>query len=75
MITAITQAGVAPTMFWVYAATALLVVLFVLLVAPYFGVLGDRDIEVESDRTDHSDYSDHSEGHWPWHFRSSTSVS
>jgi len=29
---------------WVYAASALLVVLFVLLVAPYFGVYGTRNI-------------------------------
>jgi hypothetical protein len=39
-------------MFWVYAAAALLVVLFVLLTAPYFGVFGERDVELESDRSE-----------------------
>ncbi|MFC7157848.1 hypothetical protein ACFQPA_20710 [Halomarina halobia] len=48
MITFIAQTSVAPTIFWVSAATVLLVVLFVLLVAPYFGVFGDRDIDIES---------------------------
>lgn len=39
--------AVLSTMEWVYAASALLVVLFVLLVAPYFGVYGTRDISTD----------------------------
>lgn len=36
------------TMSWVYAAVLLLVVLFILLVTPYFGLYGTRDIEAET---------------------------
>lgn len=43
------QSGVAPTMFWVYAATALLVVLFGLLTAPYFGIFGEKDLNIDTD--------------------------
>ena len=55
VILAIIQSGLAPTMFWVYAATALLVVLFVLLVAPYMGVYGDRDVTVETGSTENAE--------------------
>lgn len=51
------QTGVAPTMFWVYAATALLVVLFGLLTAPYFGIFGEKDINIETDPTENPDKS------------------
>lgn len=34
------------TMNWVFAATLLVLILLVLLVAPYFGVYGTREIDV-----------------------------
>lgn len=38
---------------WVYAAAALLIILFLLLVTPYFGVYGERDVDaVESNALD-----------------------
>lgn len=39
--------AILPTMGWVYAASALLLILFVLLVAPYFGVYGTRNINTD----------------------------
>ena len=42
MLAIIAQVSLVYTMFWLYAAAALLVVLFVLLTAPYFGVFGER---------------------------------
>jgi hypothetical protein len=42
MLAIIAQISLVSTMFWLYAAAALLVVLFVLLTAPYFGVFGER---------------------------------
>ena len=52
MLAIIAQISLVSTMFWLYAAAALLVVLFVLLTAPYFGVFGERDVEPESDRSE-----------------------
>lgn len=43
------------TMGWVYAAASLVFILFLLLVTPYFGVYGERNIDtdtVESDTRD-----------------------
>lgn len=53
MIADLVGLTLAPTMFWVYAATALLAVLLALLVAPYFGVYGTRQIEPASEETEH----------------------
>ena len=52
MLATTAQITLAPTMFWVYAATALLIVLFVLLTAPYFGILGERDIDIDPESSD-----------------------
>lgn len=43
------------TMEWVFAASALLLVLFLLLVAPYFGVYGTRDIDTAPSQPSPSD--------------------
>ena len=42
------------TMSWVYAAVILLIILLLLLVAPYLGIYGDRDLEIDSEDTDRS---------------------
>lgn len=47
MVTSVVALAIASTMFWVYAATILLMTLFVLLVAPYLGIYGTRDIGTE----------------------------
>lgn len=49
ILTVVAQMSIAPTMFWVYAATALLLVLFSLLVAPYLGIYGEKNIDVETE--------------------------
>lgn len=52
MVDILQPVAVLSTMEWVYAAATLVVVLFLLLVTPYFGVYGERNIEthtVESD--------------------------
>ncbi len=51
------QTSIASTMSWVYAATALLIVLLCLLVAPYFGVYGERNVEIETEQSEPSEGS------------------
>lgn len=46
-----------PTMGWVFAASALLLVLFMLLVAPYFGIYGTRDINTDPSQSARSEPS------------------
>lgn len=44
-------------MFWVYAAAALLVVLFGLLTAPYFGIFGEKDIDIGTNSAENPEKS------------------